>query len=379
MLFAVVVLHAGCVSNQDPLPRAKAGHYTVPAQVNDGWNTGHLRTVGLDTDSIESLLAQIRNETYKNIHSILIVKDDRLVVEEYFSGQEEDGRPQMYQRDTLHGIHSATKSVNSILVGIAIDQQRIRDVEAKVSGFFPEYSDLFTNQEKDAIRLKHLLAMTAGLSWDEWTFPYTDARNDHVAMNRANDPVRYVLGRPLVAPPGTKFNYSSGIAIALGEIVHKTSGLGADRFAEENLFKPLGISNYQWLKYPNGVVQTGGGLYMRPRDMAKVGYLFLNGGRWRGKKIVSERWIQESTTQQAPDREYGYQWWLGRLHAGDRAVATYGAQGRGGQFILVLPALRMVAVFTGWNDGNGLGDQPLDMLQRFVLPAALPTTIRNSR
>jgi CubicO group peptidase (beta-lactamase class C family) len=103
--------------------------------------------------------------------------------------------------------------------------------------------------------------------------------------------------------------------------------------------------------------------------MAKIGYLFLNGGSWQGKQIVSEGWVRASTTQQAPDRTYGYQWWLGTLRAGDRTVATYGAQGRGGQFILVFPELKMVAVFTGWNDGNGLGEQPFNMLQRFVLPA----------
>src|SRR6266481_4330424 len=180
------------------------GHYTVPQQINDGWNTDHIRSVGLDTERIENLLAQIRDGTYKNIHSILIVKSGKLVVEEYFPGQEEDGQHQVYQRDMRHGIHSATKSVNSILVGIAIDQQRIAGVQAKVSALFPEYSSLFANSEKDEIRLKHLLSMTAGLSWDEWTFPYTDIRNDHLAMNRSDDPVRYVLERPLVAPPGTK-------------------------------------------------------------------------------------------------------------------------------------------------------------------------------
>ena len=359
---------------QTPGRELSLSGYTVPPQINDGWKTDHIKSVELKTERIENLLAQIRDGTYKNIHSILIVKSGRLAVEEYFPGQEEDGQHQVYQRDVRHGIHSATKSVTAILVGIAIDQQRIAGVEGKVSALFPEYSDLLANTEKDAICLKHLLSMTAGLSWDEWTLPYSDIRNDHVAMNRSADPVRYVFERPLVAPPGTKFNYSSGITIALGEVVHKATGLRVDEFAEQNLFKPLGISDYRWLKYPNGVVQTGGGLYMRPRDMAKIGYLYLSGGRWQGKQIVSESWIRESTTQQAPDRDYGYGWWLGRLHAGDRAVVTYGAQGRGGQFILVLPELQMVAVFTGWNDGNGLGEQPFDMLQRFVIPAALPTT-----
>jgi CubicO group peptidase (beta-lactamase class C family) len=352
-------------------------HYTVPEQVNDGWDTAHVSEVGLNSDQIENLLSQVRNDSYKNIHSVLIVRNGKLVVEEYFPGQEEDGRHQDYGRDTLHGIHSATKSVNSILIGIAISQHRITDVDAKVSTLLPEYSDLFADREKDEIRLKHLLSMTAGLSWAEWGVPYTDARNDHVAMNRSDDPVRYVLSKPLVATPGTRFHYSSGVSIALGEVVYKSSGLRPDRFAEQHLFKPLGISNYQWLKYPNGIVQAGGGLYMRPRDMAKIGYLFLNGGRWQGKQIVSEQWIRESTVQQAPDAQYGYQWWLGRLRSGDRALVTVAAQGRGGQFILILPELQMVAVFTSWNDGNGLTEQPLDMFQRFVIPAAFPSPPHN--
>ena len=370
-----VAFLVGCVTLQVHGEEPTTDEYTVPPQIDDGWNTGDLSSVGLDTGLIEKLIAQVRNGTYKNIHSVLIVRDGRLVVEEYFSGQEENGHRQNYRRDSLHGIHSATKSINSILVGIALDQGLISNVDAKLSAFFPEYSNIFINQEKDAIRLKHLLSMTAGLSWDESNFSYADARNDHVAMNRSDDPVRYVFEKPLVATPGKKFNYSSGISIAMGEIVHKVSGQRADKFAEESLFKPLGITHFHWLKYPNGVVQTGGGLYMRPRDMAKIGYLFLNGGRWQGKQIVSERWVRDSTTQQAPDRTYGYQWWLGKLQAGNRAVATYAAQGRGGQFILVFPELKMVAVFTGWNDGNGLGEQPLDLLQRFVLPAVAFTSV----
>jgi CubicO group peptidase (beta-lactamase class C family) len=261
--------------------------------------------------------------------------------------------------------------VNSLLIGIAIDQKLITGVDEKLSIFFPEYKSVFGNKDagKDAICLKHLLSMTAGLAWDETSLPYTDARNDHVAMNHSEDQIRYVLERPLVSAPGTKFNYSSGISIVLGEIIHKVSGMRADKFAEQHLFKPLGISDYSWLKYPNGVIQTGGGLYLRPRDMGKIGYLLLNGGRWQGRQIVSETWLRESTKQQAPDRTYGYQWWLGQLPVGDRRVVTYGAQGRGGQFILAMPDLQLVAVCTGWNDGNGLGEQAFDMLRKFVLPA----------
>jgi CubicO group peptidase (beta-lactamase class C family) len=261
--------------------------------------------------------------------------------------------------------------VNSLLIGIAIDQKMIRGVDEKLSTFFPEYKSVFekNGSEKDPICLKHLLSMTAGLAWDESSLPYTDARNDHVAMNNSEDQIRYVLERPLVAAPGTKFNYSSGISIVLGEIIHKVSGMRADKFAEQHLFKPLGISDYSWSNYPNGLIQTGGGLHMRPRDMGKIGYLLLNRGRWRGTPIVSETWLRESTKQQAPDRTYGYQWWLGQLPVGNRRVVTYGALGRGGQFVLAMPDLQLVAVFTGWNDGNGLGEQAFDMLKEFILPA----------
>ncbi len=118
-------------------------------------------------------------------------------------------------------------------------------------------------------------------------------------------------------------------------------------------------------------MQTGGGLSLRPRDMAKIGCLVLQGGRCQGRQIVSTEWLEESLKQHAPDAAYGYQWWLGQLQAGERKVATAGAQGRGGQFILVMPSVQMVAVFTGWNEGNNLGEQPFDMLRRFILPAAL--------
>ena len=337
---ACALVLVGCGSGVETGKNVESNDNTVPQRVDDGWGIGSLSSVGIESNSIETLLTQIRNGTYTNIHSVLIVKNGKLVVEEYFPGQEEDGRHRVYQRDTLHGIHSATKSINSILIGIAIDQKLIRSVDEKISSFFPEHADIFADGKRSAICLKHLLSMTAGLSWDEWTNSYNDARNDHVAMNRSKDPVRYTLERPVVVAPGTRFVYSSGISIILGEVIYKASGLRPDKFAERHLFGPLGISDYAWLKYPNGIVQTGGGLSLRPRDMAKIGYLILQGGRWQGKQIVSERWLEESLKQQAPDAAYGYQWWLGQLQAGERKVATGGAQGRGGQFILVMPSIQ---------------------------------------
>ena len=363
---------------------ASAYQYAAPEKTNDGWEIASLDDEKLDAGLFKEIFERIGDKSYKNVHSVLLVKNGKLVVEEYFSGQTSAGQFQMFTRDTLNEMKSATKSVNSILVGISIDRHLIHSVDGKVSSFFPEYSDIFTNEEKDAIRLKDLLSMTAGLSWDEWTHPYTDPRNDAVMMASKADFFRYVLERPVAMPPGTKFVYNSGISLMLGEIVHKASGLPADKFAERYLFSPLGITNYYWQKAPNGVVNTLGGLWLRPRDMAKIGQLFLNGGRWNGKQIVSEEWVKESTKQQVGAGQlpawfsadgYGYQWWLGSFQVRGQTFESYSARGQGGQFIIIFPALQMVAVFTGWNDNELLG-QPLDMLQKYILPATMPVNRR---
>ncbi len=333
----------------------------------EDWESDSPAGENLDPELIAAMLARAGDGSYKNMHGIVLVRDGKLVVEEYFPGHDSAGNPVAFDRDTLHEMHSATKSVNALLIGIAIDQGLIHGVDEKIAAFFPEYAAVFADKGKAAIRLKDCLSMTAGLAWDE-SLPYTDPRNDHVAMNASPDPIRYVLERPLVSKPGSKFVYSSGITIVLGEIIHKASGLRADEFAERHLFAPLGIRDYHWQRYANQLVQTGGGLSLRPRDMAKIGLLVLNGGRWRGKQVVSEAWVRESIRQQAPDLAYGYQWWL--LGDSPRPAAAYGALGRGGQLIVIIPELTMVAVFTGWNDDPLFGTPPFDMLKRYILPAA---------
>lgn len=363
---------------ESPTNSAKPYHYTVPRKLQDGWGTESLVSAHLDPHLIGELFERIGSGGYSNVHGVLIVKNGKLVVEEYFHGQDSAGQYQTFTRDTPNEMKSATKSVNSILVGIAIDHHLIRGVDEKVSDFFPEYSDIFTDKQKDAIRLKDLLTMSAGLSWDEWTYPYTDPRNDAAMMASKADFFRYLLEKPVAAAPGTKFVYNSGISLMLGEIIYKASGLRADEFAERYLFSPLGIKDYYWQRAPNGVVNTLGGRWMRPRDMAKIGQLYLNDGRWNGKQIVSKEWVEDSTKQQIGSGQlpawfqadgYGYQWWLGSFRLHGQTIESYSARGQGGQFIIVLPALKMVAVFTGWNDNELLG-QPLDMLKQYIIPAA---------
>lgn len=371
---ALIIMHLACIK----CPAAY--QYTVPEMTNDGWECASLGAVSLDINLIQQLMERISDNTYKNIHSVLIVKDGKLVVEGYFPGSNSAGQSQTFTRDTLNEMKSATKSVNSILIGIALDQHLISGVDEKISTFFPEYSDVFANKAKDAICLKHLLSMTPGFSWDEWSHPYTSPLNDAAMMASKADFFRYVLEKPMVTKPGEKFTYNSGVSLMLGEIVHKASGLPADKFAGRYLFGPLGITNFYWQKAPNGVVNTLGGLWLQPRDMAKIGQLMLNGGLWNGKQIVSKKWIEESTKQQVDAGQlpawfradgYGFQWWLGSFRVAGQMVESYSARGQGGQFIIIFPTLKMVAVFTGWNDNELLG-QPIDMLQHYLLPAASP-------
>jgi CubicO group peptidase (beta-lactamase class C family) len=391
-----LLVHFGCGAARN---NSKPYQYTVPEETNDDWKTTPLSSENIDAGLVEELFNRVINHQYTNIHSVLVVKNGKLVIEEYFPGRAhalgrplQDAQYREFNRATLHESHSVTKTVNSILMGIAVDRHLIRSVEEKISAFFPEYADLFADRAKGQLRLKHFLSMTGGLSWDEWTYPYTDARNDILRMLYSKDPFRFVLERPVVTRPGTRFLYHSGISLVLGEIIHKASGLRADKFAERYLFAPLGISDYSWETFSNGTVNTGGGLWLRPRDMAKVGPLYLNGGHWQGKQIVSGELVKESTKQQAPTHaywfewwpftwgysflhkaplihfEYGYQWWLRSFPVRGRKIATYSAEGRGGQFIFLVPEFQMVAVFTGWND-NASWDLPLDMLQRYILPA----------
>ena len=198
----ILVVYSSHAESQVTTNNVRHYQYIVPEKTNDGWETASLNSVNLDASLINELFERISDQNYKNIHSVLLVKNGKLVVEEYFSGQDSKGQYQTFTRDTLHEMHSATKSVNSILIGIAIDQHLIRGVDEKISGFFPEYSDIFTNKEKDAIRLKDLLSMTAGLSWDEWNYPDTDPRNDLVMMASRADFFRYVLEKPIATTPG---------------------------------------------------------------------------------------------------------------------------------------------------------------------------------
>lgn len=389
--FCLIIVFAitACSSDQPAYP--------APQILDDGWETASLADVGIDEKMISEAIDRIRDKTYPNVHSVLIVKDGKLVLEEYFAGYSFDylgdqfrGEYTEFGINTLHNLASVTKSFTSALLGIAIEQGFIRDVRENVFAFFPDYSYL-KNGPKNRITLEHLLTMTSGLEWNELEVWLGDTRHDLIQLWIVSDPLAYILAKPVVAEPGTTWYYNGGGVNLLGEVIRKASGLRIDDFSEEYLFKPLGIAEYEWDHIKPDIIHASGNLKLRPRDMAKFGYLYLNGGTWKGERVISAEWIEQSTSAyisipwdsmaenlgdeyvdvpETHGERYGYLWWLKTYDVNSQAVDSYRADGWGGQKIIVFPSLDMVVIFTG---GNYVGHEPVDeIVTRYILPAVLP-------
>ena len=346
--FAVLSAHAG-----------SADGCGVPGSRDDGW-----RVAARDDDKLVNRTALCEMEdrlaasSEANIHAVLVARGGTLVYERYFKGSDEipgifyGKRVEnvTFNADTLHNVKSVSKSVASLTVGIALDRGLIRSVDEPIFSFFPELADLRT-PEKDRLLLRHALTMTMGLQWVEATPDTGDENNDEASMHRAADPCRYVLSLPATAPPGQEFFYNTRALTLVSAIVRKATGRALDELARSALFEPLGIAPVQWSRV-KGDTDAGGGLRLRPRDMAKIGQLVLAGGQWSGRQIVSKEWIETSTAPKIKaiadgfNGLYGYLWWLARYRINGREVDCVAAHGRGGQYIRIVPALDLVVVVT---------------------------------
>lgn len=351
--------------------------YHVPEETGDGWECAGLEDVGLDKEHIIHCVKQIRAGKYKDTHSLLIVKNGKLALEEYFGAEGAIWSPFVNQvfRDRVQQLASVTKSVNSALIGIAVEKGMIPSIQDPAFGVFPEYASLL-DDEKNKILIEHLLTMSAGLEWNELDVPYSDPQNEVNKMNQSSDPIQYCLGKSMVFKPGEKFNYHSGLSVILGEILKRSSGIPADTFAEKYLFNPLGISEYKWSKSHGGLVQTGGGLALRARDMAKFGQLYLNSGQWQGQQIIPEEWVKTSTRIQIKKLVggYGYQWWRRIFKVHGKLMDPYYAIGNGGQFIMVFPTLDLIVVSTAQNYDYGWAVRFYNLVYKHILQAVMPVS-----
>jgi CubicO group peptidase (beta-lactamase class C family) len=382
---AVAALGCGDSSTEpelDPYPPAADDTlpyvYEVPEARADGWQVAAASEVGFSEARLTDLVDIIREGVYANVHGVVIVKDDRLVLEEYFSGLTFRGAIgdsiigdwRHFDHDDVHNLASVTKSITSTLVGIAIDQGLITGVDTAVYDFFPEHESL-RDARKDSITLHHLLTMTSGLDWDESTCSYGTSCNDINALFSQTDPIGYILAKEAIDVPGSTWVYNGGGTNVLGQVVRRASGQTLEAFADEHLFWPLGITARSWVNLAGPMTYASGDLRLRPRDMAKIGYLFINDGQWDGQEVVSPEWIAAASMDYAKTRDprwgYGYQWWIFDYPINGNVYPSFGARGWGGQVITVFPTLDMVVVLTG---GNYQTSDPTDaIIQQFVLDA----------
>ncbi len=378
---AAVVI--ACVSSACGSPTDPDLRYRVPEETSDGWQTASVESVGMDPRPLEELLALVDGTPGHLLHALLIVKDGKLVFEEYWPGV--DLTPESleqverdFDRETLHYVASVSKSLTSALAGIAVDRGFIRSVQDSLFAHFPEHADLRTGG-RARISVEHLLSFSSGYDWNEHVYGFDDPRDPHHQMFHAADPIRQLLGRALVGEPGAAFLYNSGDTNLLGELVRRASSSGTlVRFAEDNLFGPLGIERYGWVRFGPGDTLTfaSGGASLRPRDMAKLGLLYLRGGTWEGRQIVSRAWVDASTRMTVPlvgDYRtlygYGYNWWLGRSPFRGGRAEYFRASGWGGQDIYVYPALNLVLVFTAGAYYDDLGLSINDLIEGYLFAA----------
>ena len=363
--------------------RSAAYSYVKPNQISDELPVDAMYNNGMDTGKIVALTKLILDNTYPNVHSMLILRHGKLIYENYFAGEDEivgKGRAGYVDHtiDDLHDCRSVSKSFTSACIGIAIKQGFIKSIDEPIFSYFPEYAKYF-DEGKRKITMRHLLTMTSGLQWDENT-PYLDPKNSEIQMDVSDDPVQFILSRKLTSVPGTTWNYSAASATLLGEILRKATGERLDQFARKNLFAPLGIKKYIWepMLKDKDMTAAAWGLRLRSRDLAKFGLLYMNDGKWGNKQVLDSDWVKQSLKAQVlrPSESpktvlgYGFQFWTEPLTLPRYKTDLPFAMGRGGQLIIFWRSMDMVLVFTGGNyNRNYTGSDIYIAFTHYIVPS----------
>ncbi|HET9359170.1 MAG TPA: serine hydrolase [Vicinamibacterales bacterium] len=340
----------------------------APPWPTAAWAESSPAAQGVDPAALAQLDSEFASGRYGYVNGFLVIRHSAVVFDRSYthdyaslfaSAPDQKRGPYNYYDPSWHPYYeggllqtmqSVSKSVTSALIGIALYRGELSSIDSNVLPFLADYR-LPADPLRQKWTIRHLLTMSAGIKWEEVALPYSDPNNTCAQMEAAQDWVQFVLDQPQVAEPGATFVYNSGATQLLSQVLKHATGMHADAYAQAYLFKPLGISSYYWKHTPTGHADTEGGLYLTPRDLAKIGYLFLRGGVWDGTRILAEEFVRASAMTQistgADSRglDYGFQWWVERRPEG----AAYAALGYGGQRLIVIPDLDLVAVFTGWN------------------------------
>jgi CubicO group peptidase (beta-lactamase class C family) len=377
LIATLVLVSHGAQAQVGAPSMANTASCGVPVALEDGWPIAKPDETGLDGARLCGIAARLKAYG-DNVHSVVVARHGKLVFEQYFAGYDEPWGAERKRYDfdatTKHDVRSITKSVTSLLVGIAAERG-LFSLDELVIKFFPEYAAV-QSAGWERITLRHLLTMSSGMQWDE-ARAWTDPKNDEPHLVNDADPLKYVLSKPIFAPPDTVWTYNGGGTDLLGAVIEKASGKPFGTFARDALFELLGITDWEWKNYMNGKIAPAAGLRLRPRDAAKIGQLVLNKGSWNGRQIVSAGWIDDSIKPRFQAIGYfgglffyGYQWWIGRTLSDGREIHWIAAQGWGGQRLYIVPELDIVVMTTSAMYGHPReGAAALDILSNFVIPA----------
>ena len=360
MTVACIVASVPACGTSSPTGPDATGTLT-PLALTDDWPSATPAEAGLDVTRIMDLVQRGRAGQYGRIASLLVVRDQRLVVEEYFNG---------WSAERSHTLQSVTKSVTALLTALAIQSGQLA-LQDRVTRFFPQYEPIPEDARKRALTIGDLLTMRSGLDWDESIYSGSP-------LQRLNDCrcdwLRFLLDWPMREGPGSRWEYISGNTILLGGVMGAATGRRLDLFAAEALFAPLGVTGDTWVRgLPDGLPHAGGGLYLRPRDMAKLGAMVLDQGRWQGRTVIQPELIGLLTSRvtrgvrnwAGHSFDYGYGWWL-TSDGGRDIIAASGAMG---QWILVVPSARLVVVAT--SDDDSRWTAPVEFLSSHLLPGVI--------
>jgi CubicO group peptidase (beta-lactamase class C family) len=355
--------------------------YKKPPSFHDGIRTATLKEVHIDEKVIMAMDDSITSGLYTNIHSVLILRHNKLVYENYFEGDDvvRGVGPTgfiAHHRDSLHDIRSVNKSIVGACVMIAAGQGKIKSLNQRMMDFFPEYARYDTGLKR-GISIKDLLNMCSGLEWNE-ELPYSDTLNSERRMNNSADAVDFILSRNMIDIPGRKFNYNGGCTQLLAAIVERVSGMPIDQFSKLYLFDPLGIKRFTWFKIKDGKPSAASGLRLRSRDMLKFGMLYLNKGMWNNNQVIPSQLVQQTLISQTATQyhdstyhtDYSNQFWIQNEIIDGKEVSWAQCQGNGGQIIIISKSLDLVVVITaGIYDQINLRRSSWDLFLEFIHPS----------
>jgi len=336
-------------------PCSRLGAAMPEGTPEDGWVVAQAAAEGFDAPRLQAQISAMM-ASGANLHGVIVERHGKLVAEAYGRGKDRVvnslfAHTRQFGPEDLHDARSVGKSVIGLLVGIALQEGRLPGLQTPVLDLYPELGDLATPPRK-AITLEHLLTMSSGLRWQEGG----EGHDDEHSLMWAWSPVRKVLSHPQAAAPGAIFTYNSGGTVVVADLLARSTGRPWKDYARKVLFEPLGIRDWAWKGDCFGRPMSYTGLRMRPRDLAKLGRLVLDRGRWQGRQIIPASWIDASLKPRLAtgfeDTRYGYFWWTGTASWKGRQLPWAAAFGNGAQRIYVVPDLDLCLVITAGAYGN---------------------------